>query len=81
MTFLLTVNILSLHYKYQSQYCPGATRIRGSSVGIVTRLQARRSGVRITVWTAGFYLLATVQTNSCAQTASYLFGIGVIPRW
>jgi hypothetical protein len=56
------------------------TGSQSSLVGIVTRLRAGRSGVRIPVEARDFSLLQNVQTGSGAHPASYSVGIVVPSR-
>jgi len=51
---------------------------RDSVVGVVTRLRAGRSGVRIPVGPEYFYLLQFVHTGFEAQTVSYSIGTGAL---
>jgi len=54
---------------------------RGSVVGLATRLQAGRPGIRIPVGLRDFSLLQNVQAGPGAHLASYSVGTGVIsPR-
>jgi hypothetical protein len=53
---------------------------RGSVVGLDTRLQAGRPGIRIPVGSRYFSLLQNVQAVPGAHLASYSVGTGVISR-
>jgi len=51
---------------------------RGSAVGVVTRLQAGRSGIRIPVGAGDFSVSQNLQTGSGSHPALYLMGAGVL---
>jgi hypothetical protein len=55
--------------------------VRGSVVGIGTRLRDGRSGVRILVGTRDMSLLQNVQTGCGAHPTSCSVGHGILPRW
>jgi len=78
-----------VHYKQRStraklldvqKHFPVTKRGRRSAVGIVARLWACRSGVRIPVGENDLSLLQNVNTGSEANPASYSVGTGILYR-